>query len=1047
MPRRKLKLSVCVLVGLCALSWSVIRGEKLPFKPYTTAEGLAHDNVNSIVRDPRGFLWICTSDGLSRFNGYEFKNYTQEHGLPHRSVNDLLITHDGSYLLATNAGLVEFDPLGKAFHWDVLAGRLDRTGNEPAMFRTFVPPDEPGNRISRAVLSLAQQQNGQIYAGTNHGLYRIVKNGDERVYHRVHPEHFGEGNLVLNALRGDRHGGLWVAANRGLFYVSAHDTVEKLSEFGGNTLFEDSQGRVWVDSGGHDLGLRLYIFPSSYPVLAHTFTRRDGLATNGFSNVVAESASGRLFVSSTGKLLEFLTDAKPGEPKFKPHDTDIIRAGATDSAGNVWLGTLGRGALRLGLSGFVNYGEGDGLPAAPITALYANREGSIFGIGPDLAIRRFSVGKIEAAIPRGLIKRSWGGRYMDLQAPDGEWWVPSERGLLRYPAVKNFTDLAHTAPIKTYTTRDGLLSDSVFNLFEDSRGDLWFTNTDMSDSVQRWERSTGKVHRYTEAEGIRTANGGSVTYGEDAAGNVWLGFYYGGLARLRRGQVRAFTAAEGIPEGYINDLHTDARGRLWIATRNRGLFRVDQPDAEVPTFANISTTQGLSSNEANCVASDKFGRIYVGTGKGLARYEPETQRFKLYTQADGLPGNYISQCRTDRDGALWLAGVNTVSRFVPTVEPPSAAPPILIDAISVNGVSRRISELGVASVENLQLGSDQRQLQIGFFALGFSAGDTLRYQYKINDQDWTAPSTQRTVSMELAAGTYRFAVRAVTADGVSSETPAVVSFTIARPVWQRWWFVTLAVLFVAGAVFALERYRASKTRQLQRAREERIAELQRVRSRIATDLHDDIGSSLTQIAVYSELARQRESENGKAGEPLDMINHVADELVDTMSDIVWAINPTKDHLSDLTQRMRRFAANVLSAKDIDLEFRAPDAEKDLPLGANIRREVFLIFKETINNIVKHSEAKTATVEFRLEQHQLAIELRDDGQGFTLHPEAPSNGKSDWKRFRGGNGLLNMKKRAAELGGSYTVESVPGSGTTVTLVVPFEVDQTGEKIPT
>lgn len=1047
MRSRQTKIGIALLLSLTWLSVFSARGERYPFKVYTIADGLAHDDVNRIVRDSRGFLWFCTGDGLSRFNGYSFKTYTQEHGLPSRNINGLLETREGEYLIATSGGLAVFDPLGKAFHWNLFENKLDRDTNDPPMFRTFFPPEDPGNRRANTIYDLAQTTSGAVYVGTNHGLFRVEKAGTEWVFHKVESELFQDKTLVYNTLHGDRKGGLWVVANGAVYRIAPDGAISMLNDVGGNYVLEDHDGRIWVDSGGEEVGIRRFVFDGDVPRLEYTFNKQDGLPATSFTRAVAETVDGRIFVVSNGTVGEYQPLATPGEPRFNFADADLADNGAIDSGGNLWFGTEGKGAWKLSLTGFATFGPEAGGPKAPISSLILDDAGTVYLLNEDDLINRLEEGKIESVKPLGFKGRGWGYRFLDFRSSNGEWWIPSIDGLLRYPAVADLRDLSRTAPLKIFTTNDGLFANYVLNIFEDSRRDVWIAASNGTDSLHRWDRATDKIVRYTAADGIPSALGSVTSFGEDAAGNLWFSFYYGGLIRYRRGVFRTFTAAEGIPEGGINNFLSDSKGRFWIATRTRGLFRVNDPDAETPVFHNLSARQGLLSNEATCLAEDKLGRVYIGTGRGLNRLDPDANTFRSYSQADGLPGNYVSHCRADRNGVLWVAGNNSVARFVPGADKPPSAPPVFVDGLSINGVSRRVSELGETKIEGLRLGPEQKQIQINFFALGFDSGDTLRYQYKLNEQDWSSPSDQRTVSLNLSAGTYQFAVRAITADGVPSVTPAVVTFTIARPVWQRWWFVTLVVLVLAGAVFAFVRSRIAKARQLQKAREERIAELQRVRSRIATDLHDDIGSSLTQIAVYSELARQRESENGKAGEPLDMITNVADELVDTMSDIVWAINPTKDHLQDLTQRMRRFAANVLSAKDIDLEFRAPDSENDIPLGANIRREVFLIFKETINNIVKHSAAKTATVEFRLEPQYMTIVLRDDGQGFDPQAAVGQNGQPDWKRFRGGNGLLNMKKRAGDLGGSYTVESAPGSGATVTLMVPFEVQKPGEKIPT
>jgi len=228
--------------------------------------------------------------------------------------------------------------------------------------------------------------------------------------------------------------------------------------------------------------------------------------------------------------------------------------------------------------------------------------------------------------------------------------------------------------------------------------------------------------------------------------------------------------------------------------------------------------------------------------------------------------------------------------------------------------------------------------------------------------------------------------------------------------------------FTGIARDATERKRAEE--ELRRTREARAIELERVRKRIASDLHDDIGSSLTQISLLSEVVTQRVSGSDIAvAQPLALIANSSRELVDAMSDIVWAINPQKDHLSDLTQRMRTLTSEVSTACAINVRFRAPESDDDLPLGANLRREVFLIFKESINNIVKHSGASEADVDFQVEGDQLFLRVVDNGKGFDL------GGESD------GHGLASMKGRAEEMGAKLEMHS-SSQGTSVSLVVPL-----------
>jgi signal transduction histidine kinase len=315
-----------------------------------------------------------------------------------------------------------------------------------------------------------------------------------------------------------------------------------------------------------------------------------------------------------------------------------------------------------------------------------------------------------------------------------------------------------------------------------------------------------------------------------------------------------------------------------------------------------------------------------------------------------------------------------------------------------------------------------------FFGVSFAPGDTLSFEYRLlgAGEEWSAPSMLRSVMFSsLAPGTYTFEVRAVSATGGRSPQPARATFRVLPPIWRRWWFITLASVVVLSAVAALERYRAATRREISRAREQRLLELERVRRRIAADLHDEIGSSLTQIAILSEVARQQ---GGRAvpelSRPLSLIASSSRELVDAMSDIVWAINPAKDHLADLTQRMRRLAADAFTATGTTCRVEFPRPDQEISLGANVRREVFLIFKEAVNNIVKHSACSEVVVRMAVEGAVLRLELHDNGRGFDPH------GPTD------GHGLASLRNRAQSLGASLAIVSAPGTGTSIALDLPI-----------
>jgi signal transduction histidine kinase len=404
--------------------------------------------------------------------------------------------------------------------------------------------------------------------------------------------------------------------------------------------------------------------------------------------------------------------------------------------------------------------------------------------------------------------------------------------------------------------------------------------------------------------------------------------------------------------------------------------------------------------------------------------DPTTGAIKHYTSTDGLvSSSHWGSAFRDHDGNLWFGTLQGLSRLSPKPDASTSPPPVRIDAIRVRGESYPVSEVGETRLVNLVLPPDQNQIEIDFASFNFATGDSPRYQYKLEgaDRDWSRVSDQRAVNYAtLSPGTYRFLVRAVDSKGWVSSQPAEMQFRVVPPLWQRWWFLGCLAVLAALMVYAIYRSRLSQ-----------LLELERVRTRIATDLHDDIGSSLTQISILSEVLRQNAGQDGQAGgEHLARIANLSRELVDSMSDIVWAVNPRRDNLGDLNHRMRRFASDVLDARGIEFDFHAPKAHENKQLRTDTRRQVFLVFKEGINNVVRHSECRHVTIELAINRNQLWLKLADDGKGLDA-----GHMTGDGNRTHG-HGLFSIAQRAKSLGGEFIVDSNPGQGTVLTLRVPL-----------
>ena len=1017
------------------------------FKIFTTENGLANDSINKITRDSRGFLWLCTDEGLSRFDGTRFTNFTQEHGLPYRRVTDFLELQDGTYLVGTSRGLVIFDPKGKPYRWNVLEKRLEADGPEPPMFRTFTPPDDDWH--THNIFSLVQTPDGTIWVGTEVNLYSVAKIGGELIFTKVELGESMKMNFV--GLLSDSRGGL-IAATSGGLYRLFNGNFRKFSDVGGDDIIEDRKGTVWLGSGGTHDGLRGFEFDGDDLKLTRQYTKNDGLLDDIHLRTLTIMSDGRIFIGGdTVGLAEFRPDATAGESRFRTLSHDNIQALGEDSAGNLWIGSQSKGAWQMSPGGFIRFDESDGIdPSADIGSIHTNREGELFlAVQPNKLFHLTPNGKFENILPANQPKRSWGWNFLDLQAADGEWWIPSVSGLYRYPSVNKPADLAHAIPKRVYSKSEGIWNDAIFTIFEDSRGDIWMT----SEALSRWDSRTDKIFSYSVADGLPEKNG-AVSFAEDTHGNVWLGHYFGKIVRYRNGKFETFSAESGLPESRLEDLLVDQKGRLWIASAGYGIFRVDDTNAESPVFTSISTRQGLSSNQILCLAQDRFGSVYAGTGHGVNRIDQE-DIIRTFTQSDGLPGNYVTRCADDIKGNLWFVAQNVLVRFTPGVEANLAPPRVYIDRVSVNGVSERNSVLGETEIVLPDLSSAQTQIAVDYFALTFGSGENIRYQYRLDDQEWSRPAKQQSVDLNLSVGNHNFEVRAIRPDGLTSERTATASINILPPIWRRWWFVAICLIAVGGLLVTFYKYRVANLRRinaalteaklaeqtLRKSREDRLAELEHVRTRIATDLHDDIGASLTQIAILSEVARQKQAAHGKNGsdsEQLTMIYGISNQLVSTMSDIVWAINPHKDKLHDLTLRMRRFASDVLSAKEIDFEFVAPENIEEFPLNANLRREVFLIFKESVNNIVKHADATQVEIEMRLDQRELFLSIADNGRGFESDPAQNGESANLFADYRGGNGLTSIRRRAAEMGGEVDITSTLNRGTEIILRLPVAI---------
>jgi ligand-binding sensor domain-containing protein/two-component sensor histidine kinase len=1030
------------------LLWSVmvgVRAEQLPVRVYTTADGLGSSAITHIMRDSRGVLWFCTRDGLSRFDGVRFTTYSIGQNPSYPTINHILETRGSVYLIATNGGgIYRFDPnavsspvsptsddtdnrvtlnaekvsdINFPLLFEDRAGRLwagggglyqlEETDNRLSFRQIEMGlPVKPGENF--VISGFNEARDGSLWLRSGESATRRLPDG--RTIQYILPQTSGDD--FVTALEEDREGRIWIGHVRG-FYVLNPEPLHSLSGLGQYTARPLPAPKNNVNNLASDNFSRLPEGESAH------YANSDGLSDNPVTGLL-KASDGRMWVADNRGLTVF-----DGERLQNFADTHgiIEKSGgvlAEDIEGNLWVGNQSGGARKLLTNGMTTFDKSDGLGELRIHSIYENQNGELYVVNGNFLISRFDEKDFDTVRPNlpADARFTW---TSNVGFPDSraDWWMPTNLGLYRFSGIGQFEELARRQPV-VYSTSNGLKSDDTYRVFEDTSGDIWISTRSghtVRNGLTRWQRSTNTFHIFTEAEGLPPFIAASA-FAQDKAGNLWMGFYEGGMARYADGHFTIFTTADGVPASFITGLYLDRANHLWISSAMGGLSRIDDPTAPQPKFETYTTADGLSSNNVRCVVEDLAGNIYVGTVRGVDRLNPANGNIRHYGLSEGLADDFVNVAYRDRKGALWFGTPRGLSRLQPEPERVRSVPPILISGLRVAGVKQPVSELGQSEIHALELDYTQNNLQVDFFSLNFALGENIRYQYKLEgaDANWSEPTTQHAVNYpNIPPGDYRFLVRAVNSDGIASAAPAFVPFTILRPVWQRGWFLALAILLSGAAIYGFYRYRLTK-----------LLEIERTRTRIATDLHDDIGASLSRIAMLSEVVkRQNGAANQASVKRLTQIADNARDLVDSMSDIVWSIDPRRDSLSSVLARARSFAADTLGERGVKWSLEAAPELGEIYLSSEQRRGLYLIFKEAVINIARHAECQNARLKISLNHQNLIAEIADDGGGLPKQ----SNGNS-----RGGHGLENMRKRAAEIGGQLEINSSE-NGTKLILTLP------------
>jgi signal transduction histidine kinase/ligand-binding sensor domain-containing protein len=986
-----------VLAILAALN---LYARRLPIQVFSTTQGLPRNSATCLVPDANGLLWVCTSEGLARFDGSEFRTFGQQQGLPSSSILNFLVSQKGGYWVVTDAGVC----------------RLPRTSKVGDTCRALVAEKILGQYQTG---SLVERGDGRIWVATGEALY--LSSPDGLRLEKTAPPLAGDHIAALGAAP---DGNLLVSTFKTVYLWDGQGYRDlgssSSSKCGFGEIHAGAAGEVWVVGGcdvfritgwGSKSGPRMDTVSFGRPLGAgHLIIARDHSLW-----VAARPGLQHWEQKPDGTLVE---EGEFGTANGLPYPwiTEI----AEDGQGSLWGATDGLGIFRISSTRFRVYHPEDGVGSGRISSIFETLEGELCVTATSLAAHTSSshlrvkngdhFDQIDMRHGARFHSWGWGWNQIALQAHDGEWWFQTEQGLYRFPGTPRPQGLNGIGPSQIYDRDSALGEDEIFRVFEDSHGDLWVATVGPHNELIRWERSTGRFRHWTAADGY-PVDGVTTTLRETKSGTLWLGSF-DGLLRFRNGRFEHF----GIPStkliSVVRDLHIDRDGRIWIATGHDGLYRCDNPDDAVPVFRHYSMQQGLSSDSARSITEDNSGFIYVGTVRAIDRIDPrspiESGNILHFTSADGLPDGEQNVAFRDRKGHLWFGTLQGLAEFDPAQPVVRTVPSVYIRRVRVRGEEVPLPWEGARHFA-LDLHSDQNQVEIEYAGVDLQSITPLRYQYRLSgvDAKWSQPSPQTSVNYaNLPAGKRAFEVRAVADDGSVGAAVAAVSLDLDAPLWRRPWFALSFALLASAIVYWLYNYRVHH-----------LLAMERMRTRIATDLHDDIGASLTQISLLSEVGRRDPSRN-----VLGEVAGIARDLVREMSDIVWAVSPRHDRVDAIVHRMRRFAEDAMA--DGELVFDASGLPSALHLPLEYRQPLYLVVKEAVNNVARHAVATRMTIRISARDAFLEVAIEDNGCGFD--PRASFNGE----------GLPSIRRRVKELAGTVEWDSAPGKGTRFLAAFPL-----------
>lgn len=940
------------IVFFCFLFTFSVDAQINTHRNITVEDGLVQSTIMSIFQDSKGYIWIGTTGGLSKWNGINFENFSTFNGLLHQRITAIAEAANNQILVGTINGLNIYRD-----------GRFDVLGTD-------------GGLLAPDVLSLAGSKSGVVYVGTSRGL-NIYDNGKIDTLGTTKDILGTAIKSIYEAEDGTLLIGTFI---KGIFIYkdgvfTNYNTSDGMTNNKVNSICEAFKGTFYL---GTNNGVNILKNDK-----LESFSDKNKILGNYISKIV-KGDSGELYFSIFGKGVAVYNDNKI---RLIDRSTGLmnnyVNTIAKGNHGTLFIGTNGSGVSLYGGGKFVTYNERTGLANNIIMNIAQDSDGNMY-FGSNSG--DMSILKNSKIINYNLGTSVLGNINTNVfPSKNGQVYVCSANGVQLYNGRS-----------RRFKTLEPLRRIQITSVYEDDDGTTYFGAVRgvyvYKDGKNKWD-----LGKNSNLYSVIT----KILKGSD--GKFYFSTNSNGLVVRDDDKYQVLKDDNGLSNNILDFI--ECKNGSFVFATYKGLF-IKNGDV----IDTLTTRDGLSDNTIYSVLEGDDGEIYATTNRGLniidLSLNPVTVR--VLTHSDGLASDECNQTSLykDTEGKIWIGTVKGVSCYNPSKDlPADEAPNVHLTRVRLFEDDIPLNDF----FQPVNFRYNENYFKFDFIGIDIVSPQNVIYKYRLVglDKDWYETNQRYVQYTNLNDGDYQFEVMARNEWGYWSK-PAVVSFSIMAPFWEEWWFISITLLFIIAAVTLFVTYRIRQ-----------LLAIERLRTKIAADLHDNIGASLTEISILGEvLATTVDKSNTDLKKGLNNIAETSRTLIDKMSDIVWLVNPKRDSLYDLILRLKDSHTDLFYHKGISFKSNNLKSLEKVSLTMETRQHLYLIFKEAINNSLKHSNCSEIVLDANVQGKNLNMILRDNGSGF----DAENNSF--------GNGVNNMKSRATAIGGMLLIDSHLGKGTLV-----------------